>query len=126
MPSLARLKAFKAVVVIEDAPGPDWQGEVSSWLVQSGCLYMMAWGYEPSSWDDSVDAATLEAHGWNGVPVKDKVWTTWHEDEDLSKVFWFAKNIAAHDHARLEDTLIVHISKVEREHDLLAQFRHAT
>lgn len=125
LPSLSHLKAFKAVVVIEDAPGSDWQDQVSTWLVRSGCLYMMAWGLDPSSWDDSVEAASLEAHGWNGIPVKEQVWTTWHSDEDLDKVFWFAKNIAAHAHARLDDTVIVHISQVSKKQDLFRRFQAA-
>jgi len=43
-PSLGGPSPFKAVLVIEQPFTAEWQSMVSEWLVQAGCLYMMAWG----------------------------------------------------------------------------------
>ena len=64
LPSIDVLKPFRAVVVVEESVMPEWQSRTSRWLVNSGCLYMMAWGNNPSSWDDSVDSANLEAFNY--------------------------------------------------------------
>ena len=42
LPDIGKLKPFKAIVVIDNDPSPEWQMEASRWLVSSGCLYMMA------------------------------------------------------------------------------------
>ena len=49
--------AFRTVVVVEAEVTSEWREKVSAWLVESGCLYMMAWGRDCSLWDDSVDYA---------------------------------------------------------------------
>ena len=74
MPDVGDLKPFKAIVVIEDRPTPEWETQASKWLVDSGCLYMMAWGEDCSSWDDSVDWANLETFDFGDIP----------DDEDVS------------------------------------------
>ncbi len=84
-------RPFSAVVVIEADVTPEWRHEVSEWLVEEGCLCMMAWGTDCSLWDDSVDVAHLEAHNWGDIPDGQRVMTTWHDDEPLSDVFWNAK-----------------------------------
>jgi hypothetical protein len=114
-PDIARLYPFKAVVVIDDDVLPKWQANVSSWLVLSGCRYMMAWGKDCSSWDDSVDAASLEAFEFQEEPDDRLVITTWHENEPLRDVFWFAKNSASHPVLDLENSVIVHISNTRKE-----------
>ena len=63
LPDIKNLNPFRAVVVIDEAISDEWQIKTSKWLVNSGCLYMMAWGNDCSSWDDSVDYANLEE--WN-------------------------------------------------------------
>jgi hypothetical protein len=45
----------RMVVVIATDVSQAWQAEISKWIVRSGVLYMMAWGHNCSSWDDSVD-----------------------------------------------------------------------
>ena len=111
VPRLDVTSPFRAVVIVENQVVPEWQGTVSDWLVQSGCLYMMAWGIGCSSWDDSVDMANLEAFDYGEIPEDRFVMTTWHSDEPLSDVFWFAKNTASHPTIDLDTTVIIHISK---------------
>ncbi len=112
-------------MVIEEEVSPEWQAMVSTWLVASGCLYMMAWGIGCSSWDDSVDMANLEAFNFGEIPESRFVMTTWHDDEPLSEVFWFAKENANHPAEELQATVLLHISAVPREAELLASYAAA-
>jgi len=82
-PSLEGPRPFKAVLVIEQQVTSEWQSLVSDWLVQSGCLSMAAWGFDCSSWDDSVDYANLSAFNFGEIPEDAFVMTTWHADEPL-------------------------------------------
>ena len=94
LPDLNKERPFKSIVVIEQVVPPQRQREISKWLVESGCLYMMAWGIDCSSWDDSVDYANLELHDYGDIPEREVVQTTWHDKETLSDVMAFAKQYA--------------------------------
>ncbi len=125
LPEISGVSPFRAIMVIEEPVSLEWQSQVSTWLVQSGCLYMMAWGYDCSSWDDAVDVANLEEFNFENVPEANFVLTTWHKNEALKEVFCFAKNNASHPVVELRGTLILHISETSREHELLAEYNHA-
>jgi hypothetical protein len=118
LPKIGHLKPYKAVVVIEEAVSPERQKEISKWLVDTGCLYMMAWGLECSNWDDSVDVANLENFNYQEVPENDLVMTTWHENEVLEEVFWFSKNNANHPTKTLRNTVIIHLGCTDRSTEL--------
>ena len=109
LPDIGDLKPFKAIVVIEDHPSLEWQHRTSEWLVDSGCLYMMAWGDDCGSWDESVDWANLEIFDFGDIPDEEFVMTTWHENEPLQEVFWYAKEVAHHPTVKLDNILILHI-----------------
>jgi hypothetical protein len=66
-PALDDFSPFKAIVVIEDVVDPEWQMAASKWLADTGCRYMMAWGKDCSSWDDSVDLANLDQFGYGEI-----------------------------------------------------------
>ncbi len=125
LPDISALRPFRSVIVVEDEVSPQWQSSVSTWLVKSGGLYMMAWGQNCSSWDDSVDIANLEQFNFGEIPEDKFVMTTWHENEPLEQVFWFAKNSAVHPHIDLPNTVILHISRNARDEELLAKFTDA-
>ena len=125
LPPLNGTTPFKAVVVIDSEVSPEWQAKVSNWLVQSGCRYMMAWGLDCSSWDDSVDLANLEMFDFGEIPDDGFVMTTWHEKDSIHEAFWFAGHCAAHSSLVLEKTYIVHIGLEGRPADLLDAFRIA-
>ena len=124
MPEIGTNNPFKAIVIADEEVSPSWQAEVSSWLVQSGCLYMMAWGKGCSSWDDSVDMANIEAFNYEDVPPNRAIITTWHENETLNEVFVFSKRMAVHPTVLLEKVLIVHISKNENGQKLLKDYEN--
>jgi len=101
---------LRAVVIVESQATAGWQALVSDWLVESGCLYMMAWGIDCSTWDDSVDKANSERFDYGEIPEDQFVMTTWHSDESISEVFWFAKNVAHHPTIALAQTALIHIA----------------
>ena len=125
LPEIASLAPFRAIVVIDEVVSTEWQSSVSEWLVKSGCLYMMAWGIKCSSWDDSVDYANLSEFNYKEIPENKLVITTWHENEPLKEVFWFSKNNANHRVIKIENTLIIHISKNNNESKLSDEYKSA-
>lgn len=124
LPEITHLKPFKCVVVVEEEVLPDEREAVSKWLVQSGCVFMMAWGKECSLWDDSVDIAKLAQFQYNEIPDESFVLTTWHEDETLKDVFWFAKHVAFHGEYENLNTLVLHISQTQKEMAFQTEFKN--
>jgi hypothetical protein len=124
-PHLESVGAFKAVLVIEDHVASEWQATISDWLVRSGCRYMMAWGRNCSSWDDSVDLANLKMFDYGQIPEDDFVMTTWHADEPLEEAFWYSVHAAMHASLDLRKTYIIHIAPSARESELMKTFRDA-
>lgn len=104
---------------------PEWQALVSDWLVLSGCLYMVAWGNDCSTWDDSVDHANMKKFAFREIPENEFVMTTWHESEPLHEVFWFSKNNAVHPSVDLVRSLLVHISPINKCGELLRAYADA-
>lgn len=109
---------FAAVVTIDANVTPEWRYKVSEWLVKRGCLYMMANGDECSLWDDSVDWANIEAHDFNDIPEDKLVMTTWHEDETLQEVFYFAIS-SVNFYPRIRHMLVLDISHESREAEII-------
>lgn len=125
LPSVEDLPPFKAIVVIDDEVSQIWQWDVSRWLVQSGCRYMMAWGRECESWGESVDEANLEAFDYGEIPEDRVVMTTSHDDVDISEVFWFSRHRAQHPFHDLRATVILHISSEDRKTELESLYEDA-
>ena len=125
LPDISAFSPFRAVIVIDEIVTLEWQTQASTWLVKSGCLYMMAWGKECSTWDDSVDIANLEQFNYGEIPEDKFVMTTWHEDESLGEVFWFAKNNAFHPIVVIQNTLLLHISSKNKKAELLLEYARA-
>ncbi len=116
---------FKAVVIIEMPVTPEWRDLTSTWLVESGCRYMMAWGHECTLWDDSVDWASLEQFDYGNSPDAPFVMTTWHDKEPLSEVLWFAGYAASHPDIMLEQLILIHIAPQGEQARILKAFREA-
>jgi hypothetical protein len=112
----------RTVVVIEQDVSPEWQAQISRWIVGSGCLFMMAWGKDCSSWDDSVDHANLEDFNYGEIPDDRFVMTTWHDDEPIEEAFWFCRYTAFHPDVELPYAYIVDISPAPRGDELLAMY----
>ena len=124
-PKLDDKTPFAAVVAISSEVSNDWRNEVSDWLVESGCRYMLAWGLDCSLWDDSVDLANLEKYEYMSVPDDKSVMTTWHENESLDSVFWFAKTSAVHGSFELTRLIILDICAETREETIIERYEHA-
>jgi hypothetical protein len=122
LPSIDKFAPFKAVVIVDIECEQNWQDEVSEWLVLSGCKYMMAWGKDCSSWDDSVDIADIKL---NGDDIDSGPITTWHDDETLSEVFEFCKYSAKRFECELDSTLVIHVSEVNQKEKMLNEHRLA-
>ncbi len=124
-PKFDDISVYKAVVVIEDNVDSAWQAEASRWLADTGCRYMMAWGRECKTWDDSVDHANLEQFDYAEIPDDGFVMTTWHENEPLQEAIWFAKHSAHHPTLELQDLLFLHIGSAGRRSEFEKLYRDA-
>jgi hypothetical protein len=122
LPDVREYAPFRAVVVIDAAFSQAWQAEVSAWLVESGCLYMMAWGSDCSSWDESVDYANRDQFDDGEIPDEHFVMTTWHDGQTLDDVFWQAQFASTHGTILLGQTLIIHIAPSDRSDEMFARF----
>ena len=114
LPSITSFAPFRAVVIIECDASSQQRDQISTWLVNSGCRYMMAWGNDCSSWDDAVDFANLEQFDFSDIPQDQFVMTTWHENESIEQVLWFAKKCAFHSTVEIQNTLIIHLSETDQ------------
>ena len=123
IPDIENRMPFAMVVIVEVDVSNDWRNEVSSWLVDKGCLYMMAWGKDCSLWDDSVDWANIEKFNFKDIPDDKFVMTSWHEDEFLEKAFWFAEYCADHPTVELSQVVILDIGNEFREDSILRRYR---
>ena len=126
LPDVNGWAPFKAIVVLAADYSTNWQNEVSDWLVESGCRYMMAWGPGCSAWDDSVDWTDMEARDFADDDSK-FVMTTWHENENLESVFWYSQFCAelSYDQVKLTNAVILHISNENRDRELLNLFEQS-
>ena len=125
LPEVGKFGPFRAIVVLDATYSDEWQDEVSRWLVNNGCLYMMAWGLNCSSWDDSVDYAQIQKYLPGDVPEHEFVMTTWHNDETLESVFWFAQFNAHDPYDLITNTLIVHVGTADRRTEFLTLFEQS-
>ena len=112
----------RMVVVVEAEVSAEWQSKISDWIVESGCLFMMAWGKDCSSWDDSVDHANLAVFDYGDIPDDRFVMTTWHDDKPLAETFWFCKYAAHHPDVALPTACIVHISTDAHREKMVAAY----
>lgn len=119
LPDISEYAPFRAVVVLDKQPKQEWETEATRWLVAQGCLYMMAWGDGCSRWHDSVDWAHLEAFDFGEIPDDRFIMTTWHDDEPLIDVFWYAQFSAEHGDVSLESSLVVHVGVTDRRDEFL-------
>jgi hypothetical protein len=112
----------RLLVIAEQAVATDWMDAVSDWIVKSGCLFMMAWGADCEAWHDSVDHAYLAHHDFGEVADEHFLMTTWHDDEPLNEVFWFAAACASHSTIELPVITLLHIAPEPRRGEILAQY----
>lgn len=124
LPELAPVPC-RVVVLVEQEVGAEWQDQVGDWLVEFGCLYMMAWGRNCSSWDDSVDWTNLRKYDFADISDDQFVMTTWHDDDLMIEVFEFSHLCAHHPTIELSTVRIVDISAFERRAEISSSYEHA-
>jgi len=122
---ISALSPYAAIVMIEDDVSPEWRSMISRWLVDTGCLYMIAWGKECALWDDVVDWCHLEKYDFGEYPEDGFLITCWFSDYVLEEVFEFAKVHVEHPAVELRQTVLLHISKQNNEVIFLKKYADA-
>jgi hypothetical protein len=69
------------------------QTQISEEIVASGCRYVVCYGHRCSSWDDSIDLASIDA----GKEEESFVMTSWHEEDTPDDVAFFFQHNTAFD-----------------------------
>jgi hypothetical protein len=123
--ALEGLRQFKAVIVVEADVHETMMWDVSRWLIESGCLYALAWGKDCDQWREAIDDAAQEAVNYEEMPEAKRVFVTAHEDEELEEAFWFAQHRAVHPAHDLNTTLILHLADAPRREELEAAYNDA-
>ena len=125
-PDLPRTST-RVLVVVDAEVAREWQWQASKWMIDIGCLYMMAWGIDCTAWDDSVDYAHLEKYDYHyeQIPEDDFVITTWHDNVPLGEFFRSAKGEFAHPDFELKRTIILDIAKENRSAEIVETYMEA-
>ena len=121
-PDVSALSPFKVVVIIEDIVTRERRDGISRWLVESGCLYVMARGHDSDSWQDSIQAANATAFDVDKIPDDQLIIATSHGDEPLDDVFWFSKYTAMHPCHTLETVLLLDLTTEGRQREMCAAY----
>lgn len=109
-------------MIAELATSQGWRNDIASWIVQSGCLYFIAWGVECEAWHDTVDWTVLQRFDFGDIPDDKFVMTTWHDKEPLAEALWFAGHSASHPDIDLQETVILHVAQEEQRAATLRRF----
>lgn len=114
---------FRAVIIADETVSETWLNQIAKWIVDKGCLYVVAWGVDCEAWHDSVDWASLEIFDYGEIPSDRFIMTTWHNNEPLSEALWFAGQCAFHPDVDLIETVILHISEEAHATRVLQLYR---
>jgi hypothetical protein len=117
---------FVAIVLACDPSiTPDKQADISAQLVARDCRFMLAWGMNATSWDDSVDIAFLKTDPDFQPPDDRQVITTWHDKQTIHDVVWFALQNTNFDSHNFHEYLALMIgTNTEIESELLATIQN--
>ncbi len=92
----------------------DEQNTISNQIIKSTCRYAVCAGYKCSSWDDSIDFARITNDPNFSPPDEDFVMTTWHENETVAEVLWFALTQTDFDENKFKKYLVLFIGAEEK------------
>ncbi len=124
LPDLSAFRPFKVVFVGEDRVSPERCSEVCAWLVDSGCLYAMAWGEACDEWYGAIQQANRQAHAAEQIPDKSLIIATVHADESLRDTFWFARYTAMHPCFPLDNLVLLHVGAKANKKEVLAIYEN--
>ncbi|PXX38510.1 DUF7684 family protein [Undibacterium pigrum] len=122
---ISALYPYAAIVMVETDVTPEWRSTISRWLVDTGCLCMIAWGRECALWDDVVDWCHMEKYDFGDYPEDSFLPTSWFENYTLEEVFEFAKMHASHPTVELLHTVLLHISAAPDDETILKKYADA-
>ena len=125
LPGIRHLAPFKAVLAIEHPVSPVRQHEIATWLVESGCKYVMICGENCQDWEAQVRRANLSQVSIEDMTPEEFVMITTHAREGLRNVFWHAKKHAHHTHVKMENIVTLHIGNQGRSVEYLSIFQKA-
>ena len=125
LPDISRHAPFKAVICVEDTPNLERQHEISEWLVEMGCRYVVTCGEDSASWCDSVRKANLAIYDIDTMDERDFGMTTGHPHEPLRAVFWYAKKMAKHPKMKLDSCIVLHLGEQNRAAEYELIYRRA-
>ncbi len=125
LPDIADLAPFKAVISVEEQVSEQRQVEISAWLVEMGCRYVMVCCENCGSWCNSVRRANLELFDIDTMSAKDFVMTTVHRYESLKAVFWYAKRAAKHPEIHFKDCVVLHLANGDRSAEYQSLYHRA-
>lgn len=123
LPDISDYAPFKAVMTIEQPVSAQRQAEISRWLIDMGCRYLMSCGEGCESWCDSVREENLKNLDVDTMRARDIVMTTSHFREPLRSVFWYAKTVARHPEFTLEHFLVIHLAERDRSTEYQAIYQ---
>ncbi len=110
---------FRAIIISEIEVAQSWCNGVAEWLLESGCLYVVAWGVDCENWHDTVDWTIVETFAGGDIPDDKFVMTTWHTSDTLPETLWFAGQCASHPDVDLHETVILHVASESKEAEML-------
>ena len=101
---------FKSILILEKHDSVEQQ-EFCRWLCEVGCRYAMTFGLNCENWHDAIDESLLEKFEFGDIPDDEFIMTTWHNDESLEDVIFFAKHAATHPSLDLERLVVFHFGE---------------
>lgn len=125
LPDISGLAPFKAILSAEETVNPQRMEEVSTWLVEMGCRYVMSRGEGCDSWCGAVRCANLKAFDLDTMSARDFVMTTRHRHESLKAVFWYAKRMAKHPVIEFTDCVVLHFGAGNRSTEYQSIYHRA-
>ncbi len=93
MPNPFNATEYVCILFVNDTDvSPGEQKTISSTLTNTRCKYAVCAGHECSTWDDSIDFASLEMYPNYEVPNDQDIMTSWHEKQSIQDIVWFGLN----------------------------------
>lgn len=72
---------------------------------------MLAWGIDAKNWDDSVDHAFIASDPNFTPPNERHLMTTWHDNESIYELIWFACNYTNFDTHEFRDYMMIMVGE---------------
>lgn len=78
-------------------------------VLQENCKYFLAGGKNSENWHHYADEIHISLYPDFSPPDWEHVMTTWHENETLEEVMWFALNNTNFDHHDFKNYVLIEI-----------------